>query len=124
MVFVPCRVEILSCILSLMLFVSLDILQGPVGRIFFTGEHTSERFNGYVHGGYLSGIDTSKALLEEMRKEKERKSESQSLLLEPLLALTESLTMSKAETVSNIHKCDIPTQLYLSGKLGIPEAIL
>lgn len=32
-----------------------DILQAPVGRIFFTGEHTSERFNGYVHGGYLAG---------------------------------------------------------------------
>ncbi|KAK7323240.1 hypothetical protein VNO77_26705 [Canavalia gladiata] len=99
-------------------------IKAPVGRIFFTGEHTSERFNGYVHGGYLAGIDTSKALLEEMRKEKERKSESQTLLLEPLLALSGSLTMSKAETVSNIHKCDIPTQLYLSGKLGIPEAIL
>ncbi|KAG4996616.1 hypothetical protein AAZX31_10G085900 [Glycine max] len=92
-------------------------IKAPVGRIFFTGEHTSERFNGYVHGGYLAGIDTSKALLEEMRKEKE----SQTLLLEPLLA---SLTMSKPETVSNIHKCDIPTQLYLSGKLGVPEAIL
>ena len=52
-----------------------------------------------------------------MRNEKE----SQTLLLEPLLA---SLTMSKPETVSNIHKCDIPTQLYLSGKLGVPEAIL
>ncbi|TKY49616.1 Polyamine oxidase 1 [Spatholobus suberectus] len=99
-------------------------IKAPVGRIFFTGEHTSERFNGYVHGGYLAGIDTSKALLEEMRKENERKSESQTLLLEPLLALTGSLTMSKPETVSNIHKCDIPTQLYLSGKLGIPEAIL
>jgi len=59
-----------------------------------------------------------------MKKEKERKTESQTLLLEPLLALTGSLTMSKSETVSNIHKCDIPTQLYLSGKLGIPEAIL
>ena len=32
-------------------------LQAPVGRIFFTGEHTSERFNGYVHGGYLAGED-------------------------------------------------------------------
>ncbi|KAF2319615.1 hypothetical protein GH714_017607 [Hevea brasiliensis] len=30
-------------------------IKAPVGRIFFTGEHTSERFNGYVHGGYLSG---------------------------------------------------------------------
>ncbi|XP_027343581.1 polyamine oxidase 1-like [Abrus precatorius] len=99
-------------------------IKAPVGRIFFTGEHTSERFNGYVHGGYLAGIDTSKALLEEMRKEKERKSESQTLLLEPLLALSGSLTMSKSETVSNIHKCDIPTQLYLSGKLGMPEPIL
>lgn len=26
-----------------------------MGRIFFTGEHTSERFNGYVHGGHLAG---------------------------------------------------------------------
>ncbi|KAE9584823.1 hypothetical protein Lal_00024345 [Lupinus albus] len=85
-------------------------IKAPVGRIFFTGEHTSERFNGYVHGGYLSGIDTSKALLEEMRKDKERKGESQTLLPQP-------------ETVSNIHKCDIPTQLYLPGQLGIPEAI-
>ncbi|KAG2372495.1 Polyamine oxidase [Vigna angularis] len=99
-------------------------IKAPVGRIFFTGEHTSERFNGYVHGGYLSGIDTSKALLEEMKKEKERNSESQTLLLEPLLAFTGSLTMPKAETVSNIHKCDIPTQLYLTGNLGRQEAIL
>ncbi|XP_028784522.1 polyamine oxidase 1-like [Neltuma alba] len=99
-------------------------IQAPVGRIFFTGEHTSERFNGYVHGGYLSGIDTSKELLEEMRKEKERKSENQTLLFEPLLALTGSLTLSQPDTVSNIHKWDIPTQLYLSGKLGIAEAIL
>ncbi|KAF7836076.1 polyamine oxidase 1-like [Senna tora] len=99
-------------------------IQAPVGRIFFTGEHTSERFNGYVHGGYLSGIDTSKWLLEEIRKEKERDSESHTLLFEPLLALTGSLTLSQPDTVSNLHKCDIPTQLYLSGKLGIPEAIL
>ncbi|GAB2289026.1 polyamine oxidase1, flavin-containing amine oxidoreductase [Dionaea muscipula] len=31
-------------------------VKAPVGRVFFTGEHTSERFNGYVHGGYLSGL--------------------------------------------------------------------
>ncbi|XP_058006926.1 polyamine oxidase 1 isoform X2 [Hevea brasiliensis] len=102
----------------------LQDIKAPVGHIFFTGEHTSERFNGYVHGGYLSGIDTSKSLLEEMREEKERKCESQAFLLEPLLALTGSLTLTQTETVSNLHKCDIPTQLYLSGKLGIPEAIL
>ncbi|XP_061353822.1 polyamine oxidase 1-like [Gastrolobium bilobum] len=98
-------------------------IKAPVGRIFFTGEHTSERFNGYVHGGYLAGIDSSKALLEEMRKENERKSENQTLLL-PLLALTGSLTMSQSDTVSNLHKCDIPTKLYLSGKLEMAEAIL
>lgn len=57
-----------------------------------------------------------------MRKEKERKSENQTLLLEPLLALTGSLTLSQRD--SNIHKWDIPTQLYLSSKLGIAEAIL
>ncbi|KAB5541012.1 hypothetical protein DKX38_013986 [Salix brachista] len=94
-------------------------IKAPVGRIFFTGEHTSERFSGYVHGGYLAGIDTSKSLLEEMRKQKERKSESQTFLLEPLLALTGSL-----EAVPSLHKCDIPTQLYLSGKVGLQEAIL
>ncbi|GAV88458.1 Amino_oxidase domain-containing protein [Cephalotus follicularis] len=99
-------------------------IKAPVGRIFFTGEHTSERFNGYVHGGYLAGIDTSKALLEEIRKELEISSESQTFLLEPLLALTGSLTLTQTEAVSNLHKCEIPTQLYLSGKLSIPEAIL
>lgn len=97
-------------------------IKAPVGRIFFTGEHTSERFSGYVHGGYLAGIDTSKALLEEIWKE--RKIENQNHLLEPLLALTGSLTLTQTEAVSSLHKCDIPTRLYLSGKLGLPEAIL
>ncbi|KAG6630298.1 polyamine oxidase 1-like [Carya illinoinensis] len=99
-------------------------IKAPVGRIFFTGEHTSERFNGYVHGGYLAGIDTGKALIEEIRKER-KSDQSSNNLLEPLLALTGStLTLTKTETVSNLHKCDLPTQLYLSGKLGLPEAIL
>lgn len=61
-------------------------MQAPVGRIFFTGEHTSEKFSGYVHGGYLAGMDTSKSLLEEIK---------QSLLLQPLLAFTESLTLKQ-----------------------------
>ncbi|KAJ8747044.1 hypothetical protein K2173_011310 [Erythroxylum novogranatense] len=101
-------------------------IKAPVGRIFFTGEHTSERFSGYVHGAYLAGIETTKSVLLEMRKDDDRKSESQSqsFLLEPLLALTESLTLTQAEPVPKLHKCDIRTQLYLSGKLGIPEAIL
>lgn len=61
-------------------------------------------------------------MLEEIRKE--RKTENQNHLLEPLLALTGSLTLTQADAVSSLHKCDIPTQLYLSGKLNIPEAIL
>lgn len=99
-------------------------IKAPVGRIFFTGEHTSERFSGYVHGGYLAGISTSKALLQDMEKDKERKSESQAFLLEPLLALTGSLALTQTEAVSGPHKCEIPTQLYLSSKIGIQEAIL
>ncbi|KAL2234160.1 UNVERIFIED_CONTAM: Polyamine oxidase 1 [Sesamum indicum] len=93
----------------------IDDIKAPVGRIFFTGEHTSEKFSGYVHGGYLSGIDTSKALLEEMRADKERKSsENQSFLIEPLLALTGTLPLAQPDTVSNLHKFDIPRrQLFL-----------
>ncbi|EPS72582.1 polyamine oxidase, partial [Genlisea aurea] len=51
----------------------VDRVKAPVGRIFFTGEHTSEKFSGYVHGGYLSGIDTSRALLEEMMTRNDEK---------------------------------------------------
>lgn len=54
-----------------------------------------------------------------MRKEEGRKSESQALLLEPLLG---SLTLTQADAVSTgLHKCDI-RRLFLSG--GLPEAIL
>ena len=31
-------------------------LQKPVGRVFFAGEATDELYNGYVHGGYLTGV--------------------------------------------------------------------
>ncbi|KAF4365493.1 hypothetical protein G4B88_025672 [Cannabis sativa] len=102
-------------------------IKAPVGRIFFSGEHTSERFSGYVHGGYLAGIDTGKAILEDIGKNKERQNDqNQTFLLEPLLALTGSLTLGQTETtvVSGPHKCEIPTQLYLSGNIGIQEAIL
>ncbi|OVA19420.1 Flavin amine oxidase [Macleaya cordata] len=104
-------------------------IKASVGRVFFTGEHTSERFSGYVHGGYLSGIETSESLLEEMRrvdddKEKGGKSmESQTFLLEPLLALTESLTLTQKEAVSDLHKWDMARQLFLNGKLVVQEAI-
>lgn len=32
-------------------------LQAPVGRVFFSGEATHELYNGYVHGGYLTGVE-------------------------------------------------------------------
>ncbi|KAG9457921.1 hypothetical protein H6P81_002429 [Aristolochia fimbriata] len=95
-------------------------VKAPVGPIFFSGEHTSERFNGYVHGGYLSGIDTSKALLEETRKEKEEKSDSGLFLLEPLLA---SLNLTTQEAVSGLDKWADARELFLNGKLVVQEAI-
>lgn len=69
-------------------------VKAPFGRIFFTGEHTSEKFSGYVHGGYLAGMETSKTLLEEMK---------QSLLLQPLLAFTESLTQTEQRSNSQMY---------------------
>ncbi|GFP92395.1 polyamine oxidase 1 [Phtheirospermum japonicum] len=90
----------------------IDDVKAPVGRIFFTGEHTSEKFNAYVHGGYLSGIDTGKALVEEMRIEKEKRIENQSFLIEPLFGLTLAA------------QSDTPRQLFLhTNKLGAPKAI-
>ncbi|KAF7110073.1 hypothetical protein CFC21_110228 [Triticum aestivum] len=41
-----------------------DQLRAPVGgRVYFTGEHTSEHYNGYVHGAYLAGIDSADILM-------------------------------------------------------------
>lgn len=59
-----------------------------------------------------------------MQKENERNRENQTFLLEPLLALTGSLSLSQTDAVSPV-KCDIPRQHFLSStKLGLPEAIL
>ncbi|XP_038978175.1 polyamine oxidase 1-like [Phoenix dactylifera] len=40
-----------------------DQIRAPVGRVYFTGEHTSEHYNGYVHGAYLSGIDSANMVI-------------------------------------------------------------
>ncbi|XP_062001690.1 polyamine oxidase 1 [Rosa rugosa] len=90
-------------------------IKAPVGCIFFTGEHTSEKYSGYVHGAYLTGIDTANALLEEMGRQEERSSENKTSLSEPLLALTSSLILTQKDAVSSL-KCDVPTQLYLGAK--------
>ncbi|GJX08530.1 polyamine oxidase 1 [Tanacetum coccineum] len=98
----------------------VENIKAPVGRIFFTGEHTSEKFNGYVHGGYLSGIDTGEALLEDMKTENDRETNNESIL-QPLLALT----LSQTDSVAGVRNCDIHTQLFHSNnKRGLPEAIL
>ncbi|KAL6129954.1 hypothetical protein ACLB2K_068336 [Fragaria x ananassa] len=90
-------------------------IKAPVGCIFFTGEHTSEKYSGYVHGAYLTGIDTANALLEEMGRQEERSRENKTSLSKPELALTSSLNLTQQDAVSNL-KCDVPTQLYLGSK--------
>ncbi|CAL9121708.1 unnamed protein product [Musa textilis] len=40
-----------------------DQIRAPIGRVYFTGEHTSEHYNGYVHGAYLAGIDCANVLI-------------------------------------------------------------
>lgn len=62
-----------------------------------------------------AGIETSKALLEEMRKASDKKNEGQAFLIEPLLA----------DAVSNLRKYEIPRQLFLhSTAMGLTEPIL
>jgi len=41
----------------------VDQLRAPVGRVYFTGEHTSDKYTGYVHGAYLAGIDSAEILI-------------------------------------------------------------
>lgn len=45
-----------------------DQIRAPVGRVYFTGEHTSEHYNGYVHGAYLSGIDSANIMIKCIKK--------------------------------------------------------
>ncbi|KAI3864343.1 hypothetical protein MKX03_026916 [Papaver bracteatum] len=102
-------------------------IKAPVGHIFFTGEHTSEKFNGYVHGGYLSGIEISKMLLDEMRRVEEDHIDTESqrnFLLEPLLSLTESLTSTNTAASDLQNWEDISTvatsRLFLNNSTSSP----
>ncbi|XP_035687697.1 polyamine oxidase 1-like [Branchiostoma floridae] len=38
-------------------------LAAPVGRLYFGGEATHAKYNGYLQGGYLSGIDQANVIL-------------------------------------------------------------
>ncbi|XP_039117607.1 LOW QUALITY PROTEIN: polyamine oxidase 1-like [Dioscorea cayenensis subsp. rotundata] len=45
-----------------------DQIRAPVDRVYFTGEHTSESYNGYVHGAYLAGIDSANMMIKCIKK--------------------------------------------------------
>lgn len=45
--------------IDIRLFFFFLLYQAPVGCIFFTGEHTSKKYSGYVHGAYLTGEEIS-----------------------------------------------------------------
>ncbi|XP_042498769.1 polyamine oxidase 6-like [Macadamia integrifolia] len=45
-----------------------DQIRAQVGRVYFTGEHTSEHYNGYVHGAYLAGIDSANMMINCIKK--------------------------------------------------------
>ncbi|CAL4933136.1 unnamed protein product [Urochloa decumbens] len=47
-----------------------DQIGKPVGRVHFTGEHTSEHYNGYVHGAYLAGKHSADILIDHAKREK------------------------------------------------------
>ncbi|XP_020526752.1 polyamine oxidase 1 isoform X2 [Amborella trichopoda] len=109
-------------------------IKAPVGPIFFSGEHTSEKFNGYVHGGYLS--DTANSLLETMKTKSmaldsqraSRSSEDMAWgvakrhVVHPWLFITDNLALNHSAS-SCLHKWDFAQQLFPSGKLAVDEAI-
>ena len=41
-----------------------DQVKAPVGRLHFSGEGTSQKFHGYIHGAYFAGIDTAKEIVD------------------------------------------------------------
>ncbi|WOK95463.1 polyamine oxidase [Canna indica] len=45
-----------------------DQIRAPIGRLYFTGEHTSTHYNGYVHGAYLAGIDSANMMIRCIKK--------------------------------------------------------
>ena len=45
---------------------SHEALAAPLGRLYFSGETTHPRYSGFIHGGYLAGIATAEAILDEI----------------------------------------------------------
>ena len=41
------------------------ILKQPEGKLFLSGEGLSDKYNGYIHGGYCEGLATADLILHE-----------------------------------------------------------
>ncbi|XP_002981437.2 polyamine oxidase [Selaginella moellendorffii] len=50
-----------------------EAIQAPVETLYFAGEHTSQKYSGYVHGAYLTGIEAGKDLVACIKHKKCRK---------------------------------------------------
>ena len=50
----------------------MEDLQAAEGRLHFGGEATSDKYSGYVHGAYFSGIDVAKQVVREMENSNTR----------------------------------------------------
>ncbi|KAI3980452.1 hypothetical protein MKX01_038624 [Papaver californicum] len=57
-------------------------IKSPVDRIYFTGEHTSEKYFGYVHGAYLAGIDSANSLINCVKKKECNPKDDQQIKLQ------------------------------------------
>ena len=44
-----------------------EIMKKPINNLYFAGEHTSEKYNGYVHGAYISGIDVADKIINKIK---------------------------------------------------------
>ena len=42
-------------------------LAAPLGRLYFSGEATSNKYNGFVHGAYFAGVNTANDIIDGMQ---------------------------------------------------------
>lgn len=58
--------KLINELIDIRLFFFFLLYQAPVGCVFFTGEHTSKKYSGYVHGAYLTGEEISQSTADYM----------------------------------------------------------
>jgi hypothetical protein len=44
-----------------------ELIKKPINNFYFAGEHTSEKYNGYVNGAYESGINVANDIINNIR---------------------------------------------------------